>query len=124
MKCPHDGIEMDHVTRHGVAIDHCPACGGVWLDRGELDHLIEAVRPAVALNDPEPAPPLPPRADPERAAETHGARYSAKAPKRAERFEDSGQERRPEVGKGRRFGAKHSRKSRLKTIIEEIFDFD
>lgn len=126
MQCPHDGAEMSHADRHGVAIDHCPVCGGVWLDRGELDHLIEAVRPALALDDPEPAaaPPPRPRAVPTREAETHGARYAAKAPNRAVRIEDRGQQRDPEPGKGRRYGGKHSRKSRVRDILEEIFDFD
>jgi len=27
--------------RHGVEIDYCPACRGIWLDRGELDKLLE-----------------------------------------------------------------------------------
>lgn len=124
MKCPQDGTEMDHVSRHGVEIDHCPQCGGVWLDRGELDHLIEAVRPAVALEDPEPAPS--PRR-PEREENEYGHRYEAEKPKkqkRAVRFEDRTEERRPQPGKGRRYGSKYSSKDRLKDILEEIFDFD
>ncbi|MFP5327348.1 MAG: zf-TFIIB domain-containing protein [Acidimicrobiia bacterium] len=28
-------------TREGIEIDHCPQCRGVWLDRGELDKIIE-----------------------------------------------------------------------------------
>jgi Uncharacterized protein conserved in bacteria len=27
--------------RHETSIDYCPSCGGVWLDRGEIDKLIQ-----------------------------------------------------------------------------------
>ena len=43
MRCPICDVPMREVTRRGVKIDVCPECKGVWLDRGELDHLIEAV---------------------------------------------------------------------------------
>jgi hypothetical protein len=39
--------------RNGVEIDYCPDCRGVWLDRGELDKIIEK---ANALASPPPAP--------------------------------------------------------------------
>jgi hypothetical protein len=35
---------MRTVRRHGVEIDICPSSGGVWLDRGELEKLIEIIR--------------------------------------------------------------------------------
>ena len=35
---------MRTVRRHGVEIDVCPSSGGVWLDRGELEKLIEIIR--------------------------------------------------------------------------------
>lgn len=41
MKCPHDGIELMMSERQGIEIDFCPLCRGVWLDRGELDKIIE-----------------------------------------------------------------------------------
>jgi Zn-finger nucleic acid-binding protein len=34
--------------RQGIEIDYCPKCRGVWLDRGELDKLIERAAPAAA----------------------------------------------------------------------------
>jgi Zn-finger nucleic acid-binding protein len=37
--CPDSTLVM--TERQGVEIDYCPACRGVWLDRGELDKLIE-----------------------------------------------------------------------------------
>jgi hypothetical protein len=42
MRCPLDDAPMREVTRRGVKVDICPECRGVWLDRGELDHLIDA----------------------------------------------------------------------------------
>ena len=41
MKCPIDGTELVIAERSGVEIDYCPQCRGVWLDRGELDKIIE-----------------------------------------------------------------------------------
>jgi len=42
MKCPRCSETALVVSyRDGVEIDHCPECRGVWLDRGELDKLIE-----------------------------------------------------------------------------------
>ena len=52
MKCPIDGTELLMAERHGVEIDYCPECRGVWLDRGELDKIIEKATPAVVLPDP------------------------------------------------------------------------
>ncbi|MBT0663567.1 zf-TFIIB domain-containing protein [Geobacter pelophilus] len=42
MKCPIcTGIDLKIAERQGVEIDFCPECRGVWLDRGELDKIIE-----------------------------------------------------------------------------------
>jgi len=41
MQCPVDGTTLLMSERQGVEIDYCPQCRGVWLDRGELDKLIE-----------------------------------------------------------------------------------
>lgn len=40
--CPNDNAAMTTVNRSGVEFDMCPACRGVWLDRGELEKMIEA----------------------------------------------------------------------------------
>jgi Zn-finger nucleic acid-binding protein len=58
MKCPVDGSTSLMMTeRQGVEIDYCPECRGVWLDRGELDKIIE--RADNAAPQPAPAPPAP-----------------------------------------------------------------
>jgi Zn-finger nucleic acid-binding protein len=41
MNCPVDRTPLTMTERQGVEIDYCPSCRGVWLDRGELDKLIE-----------------------------------------------------------------------------------
>ncbi|EQM74696.1 TFIIB-type zinc ribbon-containing protein [Microbacterium maritypicum] len=41
MKCPVDGTALLITDRSGVEIDYCPQCRGVWLDRGELDKIID-----------------------------------------------------------------------------------
>jgi hypothetical protein len=37
--CPRDGAKLDLRTQKDVTIDVCPACGGIWLDPGELEAL-------------------------------------------------------------------------------------
>ena len=41
MNCPVDGATLEMSERQGVEIDYCPTCRGVWLDRGELDKILD-----------------------------------------------------------------------------------
>lgn len=41
MPCPVCKVPLTMSERQGVEIDYCPQCRGVWLDRGELDKIIE-----------------------------------------------------------------------------------
>lgn len=41
MKCPSCNTELKMSERSGIEIDYCPQCRGVWLDKGELDKIIE-----------------------------------------------------------------------------------
>lgn len=41
MMCPNCNVNLVMSERQGVEIDYCPNCRGVWLDRGELDKIIE-----------------------------------------------------------------------------------
>ena len=41
MNCPVCNVALTMTDRQGVEIDYCPKCRGVWLDRGELDKIIE-----------------------------------------------------------------------------------
>ena len=56
MKCPIDNADLLMTSREGIEIDYCPQCRGVWLDRGELDKLIEraVAGQAPAARQPEP----------------------------------------------------------------------
>ena len=59
MACPIDGATLVMSERQGIEIDYCPSCRGVWLDRGELDKIIERSSAAE-----QPAPPPPPAGQP------------------------------------------------------------
>lgn len=41
MKCPHCNETLLMSERHNIQIDYCPACRGIWLDKGELDKMLE-----------------------------------------------------------------------------------
>jgi uncharacterized protein len=61
MNCPVCNVPLQMTERQGVEIDYCNQCRGVWLDRGELDKIIER-----AQQPYPPAPPIqaqPPRSD-------------------------------------------------------------
>ena len=58
MACPIDGTTLVMSERQGIEIDYCPSCRGVWLDRGELDKIIER---SGAAEQPAPAPPPQPQ---------------------------------------------------------------
>jgi len=55
--CPRCGTILTMTDRHGIEIDYCPQCRGVWLDRGELDKILDRV----AAQAPAAAPPPPPQ---------------------------------------------------------------
>jgi DNA repair exonuclease SbcCD ATPase subunit len=38
-RCPKCGTRLDAVLHHGVTVDECPSCHGVWLDKGELERV-------------------------------------------------------------------------------------
>jgi Zn-finger nucleic acid-binding protein len=59
MRCPTDGAELVMAERQGVEIDYCPSCRGIWLDRGELDKILDRAAgvPSAAAPDPGAAPP-------------------------------------------------------------------
>lgn len=99
MKCPVcNDRDLLMTDRQGVEIDYCPQCRGVWLDRGELDKIIERSAPAVA----------PPAA--ERAPE--GPRYSSPPPKH-----ERGYEHKDDRYHGH--GKEHTKKS----LLKDLFDF-
>lgn len=54
MKCPICAVELKIAERQGIEIDYCPQCRGVWLDRGELDKMIERSMTVQPRREPEP----------------------------------------------------------------------
>jgi uncharacterized protein len=59
MKCPIDNIDLVMSDRQGIEIDYCPQCRGVWLDRGEIDKIVERSMGAAPAPAPMPAPRAP-----------------------------------------------------------------
>jgi Zn-finger nucleic acid-binding protein len=55
MLCPHCRVDLVMSERQGVEIDYCPKCRGIWLDRGELDKIVER-----ALGEARAAAPVAP----------------------------------------------------------------
>lgn len=51
MQCPVDQSTLTMTERQGVEIDYCPQCRGVWLDRGELDKILERAGPAPSSHE-------------------------------------------------------------------------
>lgn len=99
MQCPIDGSQLVMTERSGVEIDYCPQCRGVWLDRGELDKIIERAAPQATAQATAPPPPPPqgaPRHDP-------GPRYD--------------DERRYDDRQG------YPRKKKRGGFLDELFDF-
>lgn len=53
MKCPVDQSTLMMSDKQGIEIDYCPDCRGVWLDRGELDKIVERSEVAQPSHRPE-----------------------------------------------------------------------
>jgi hypothetical protein len=82
LQCPVCGTTMREIERFGVLVDICPSCKGVWLDRGELDKIIQYAQSGYGDEvmaaggyepvahepppPPSPAPPSPPSTRPAR----------------------------------------------------------
>ena len=77
LMCPNDNTAMQTLDRSGVQFDMCPSCRGVWLDRGELDKIIEKTAPA--------APQRPPQSD--RGGES-SSRYEPRRDDRSDHYDE------------------------------------
>ncbi|MGE0331891.1 MAG: zf-TFIIB domain-containing protein [Ramlibacter sp.] len=98
MKCPTcDGVNLVMSERSGIEIDYCPQCRGVWLDRGELDKIIERAAPAAA-----PVQQAPPVQQPQYQQPP----YQQQRP--AQHYDDRG----------------YYRKKKREGFLGELFDFD
>ena len=54
MNCPNCNVTLVMSERQGIEIDYCPSCRGIWLDRGELDKILE--KSSLPDNDPNYQP--------------------------------------------------------------------
>ena len=95
MACPVCRVPLAMSDRQGIEIDYCPQCRGVWLDRGELDKIVER-----SAGDAAPAPAARPAA-PQQPRGYEGDRY-------------------PQSGSGYGHGGKPHK--RPKHWLSEIFD--
>jgi uncharacterized protein len=101
MKCPNDGSTLTMSERSGIEIDYCPDCRGVWLDRGELDKLIER---STMQAPPAPTPAAPPSSyerERDQRQQDYDRRYSQP---------------------GQSYGQQPYRKKRKESWLSEIFD--
>lgn len=72
MLCPTcDNVNLAMTDRQGIEIDYCPHCRGIWLDRGELDRLIQRAEQASAPAAPPTVPPPHDRGDRRHAGDRH-----------------------------------------------------
>jgi Zn-finger nucleic acid-binding protein len=72
MQCPNDGAVLVMSERSGIEIDYCPTCRGVWLDRGELDKIVERAAQEFARGAAAPSTPAPQMAPPQPAPQQQG----------------------------------------------------
>ena len=96
MPCPVCRVPLVMSERQGVEIDYCPQCRGVWLDRGELDKIIErnaAEAAPAAARQPQAQPRPQPGYDP-----NYGSGHD------------------PHYGHG------HGHRKQRKSFLEELFD--
>ncbi|MEY4871888.1 MAG: hypothetical protein RLZZ563_1218 [Pseudomonadota bacterium] len=114
MKCPVDDETLVMADRNGIEIDYCPKCRGVWLDRGELDKIIE--RAGTAQPVAATPPPPPPQA----------AGYTQPAPPPPPGYAPQGYGR-PKYDSDDRnsdeYYRKHGYHKKRKSLLGEIFDF-
>jgi Zn-finger nucleic acid-binding protein len=109
MRCPVDNETLVMADRSGVEIDYCPKCRGVWLDRGELDKIIERAAGAVA---PQAAP-VPPAPPPFRQpAQDHAPQYQPPQGRPYGKRDDDDDDYRGGY-----------RKKRRESFLGELFDF-
>jgi Zn-finger nucleic acid-binding protein len=84
--CPNDNSSMQTVHRSGVEFEMCPTCRGVWLDRGELEKMMEQ---AMYSRPIDPPPPQPGYAPPPQPGYAPQYQQRPPEPRYDERYRDS-----------------------------------
>jgi hypothetical protein len=109
MKCPVCDVALSISSREGVEIDFCPQCRGVWLDRGELDKVIE--RAAASLAPASPAGAVDDRYD-------RPPRYDDRG------YDDRRYDRRRDGDRYRDDDDDRYKRKKRRSFLDDIFDFD
>lgn len=122
MKCPVDGAQLVMTERSGVEIDYCPQCRGVWLDRGELDKIIDRASPAVTLQEPGREAPRPDHREPMRGDYREPPRGDYREPPRGEYREPPRGDYRGDY-RPQQHGDDYHKKKKKKSFLDDIFDF-
>ena len=94
MNCPSCSTELKMSERSGIEIDYCPQCRGVWLDRGELDKIIE-----------------------------RSGNESISSQKRIDGDDDRYKERDSNYDKSKHYDDKHYGHRKKKSFLGDLFDF-
>ena len=117
MKCPVCDVTLSISSREGVEIDFCPQCRGVWLDRGELDKILDRVATAAPV---APVPPPPAYDDRSRPPEP---RYDDRPHRHDDRPRYDDRSRSDDRDRDRDRGHDPRRKKKKGSFLEDIFDF-
>ncbi len=116
MRCPVDNETLVMADRGGVEIDYCPKCRGVWLDRGELDKIIER-----SLGGPAAAPAPTPQAATQHHAAPPSAPVYQPEPRAPQGYRDDDRRGyRDYDDDDYKYGYKKKRKD---SFLKDIFDF-
>lgn len=125
MQCPTDGAVLVMSERSGIEIDYCPTCRGVWLDRGELDKIIERAAQEFGAGAPPAAPqqaqqPYPPQ-PPAPGSPQQGSQNPIDLLRQATRgYDDRGYDQRGYDQRG--YDQGHYRKKKKDNWLSELFD--
>jgi Zn-finger nucleic acid-binding protein len=106
LRCPTDGSRLVELERSGILLDACPECRGVWLDRGELDNILERERRVTSgVRDD----------DDDFFEEMGGQRSRPREERHREdrRYEDRRYE-----------DDRYRKKKKRRSMLEDLFDFD
>lgn len=122
MQCPIDGTALQMTERNGIEIDYCPQCRGVWLDRGELDKILErAAQPAVPQGQPFSDPgSRPGRAFPTTMGGERDYREERRYDGDDDRYRDPRYGSEDDRYRDPRYGGK---KKRRESFLDDLFDF-
>ncbi|MCP2263191.1 zf-TFIIB domain-containing protein [Promicromonospora thailandica] len=127
MLCPIDQTTLVMSERKGIEIDYCPTCRGVWLDRGELDKVIDrSVETEIAAEN-RPATPSAPAPNPVQAGPAYGSPQPAYDPRYDDRRRDDDRrydgDRRYGDDRRYEYGDRRYKKKRKESFLEDLFDF-